>query len=239
MALKAVILDVDGTLIDSNDAHAQAWVDAGKEFGYDIPFDRVRWLIGMGGDHVLPKLTGLEEESKQGQHILDCRGEIFRQRYLSSLAPFPQVRELLERIEADGYRMVVASSASKDDLHALLEQAGVADLLEKTTSADDAERSKPAPDIVEAALARAACAPDEALMIGDTPYDVKAATHAGVQTLAVRCGGWSDEDLHGAIQIFDAPAELYLRYTDSVLGEVGKKLYWRPLMNGKVSQAGS
>lgn len=227
MAIKAVILDVDGTLIDSNDAHAQAWVDVGKEFGYEIAFDEVRRLIGMGGDHVLPKLTGLEEKTEEGQRILDRRGEIFRDRYLPSLAAFPYARELLERIAGDGYQMVVASSASKDDLHALLEQAGVADLLDEATSADDAERSKPAPDIVEAALQRAGCAPDEALMVGDTPYDVKAATHAGVQTLALRCGGWSDEELRGAVQIFDAPAELFLRYTDSVLGEVGQRLYLR------------
>jgi HAD superfamily hydrolase (TIGR01509 family) len=225
MDVKAVILDVDGTLIDSNDAHAQAWVDVGKEFGYEITFERVRSLIGMGGDHVLPELTGLEEESEQGKRILDRRGEIFRKRYLPSLAPFPYARELLERIDSDGYRMIVASSASKDDLHGLLEQAGVADLLDGATSSDDAEKSKPAPDIVEAALERAGCAPDEALMIGDTPYDVKAATHAGVRTLALRCGGWDDEHLAGAVQIFDAPAELFLRYTDSVLGEVGKKLY--------------
>lgn len=225
MDVKAVILDVDGTLIDSNDAHAQAWVDVGEEFGYPITFDRVRWLIGMGGDHVLPELTGLEEGSEQGKRILDRRGEIFRKRYLPSLAPFPSVRELLERIDRDGYRMIVATSASKDDLHGLLEKAGVADLLDGATSSDDAENSKPAPDIVEAALERAGCAPDEALMIGDTPYDVKAASRAGVRTLALRCGGWGDQDLAGAVQIFDAPAELFLRYSDSVLGEVGKKLY--------------
>ena len=227
MDLKTVILDVDGTLIDSNDAHAQAWVDVGREFGYDITFDRVRSLIGMGGDHVLPELTGLEEESEQGKRILDRRGKIFRSQYLPALAPFPYVRELLDRIRGDGYRMVVATSASEDDLHALLEQAGVADLLDNATSSGDAENSKPAPDIIEAALARTGFAADEAVMIGDTPYDVKAAHRAGVQTIALRCGGWDDSDLEGALQIFDAPAELYLRYSDSVLGDVGQKLYWR------------
>ncbi len=93
--IAVVLLDVDGTLIDSNDAHAQSWVDVGTEFGYDISFDEVRRLIGMGGDNVLPRLTGLQEESAAGERILERRGEIFRGKYLPLLSPFPRTRELL------------------------------------------------------------------------------------------------------------------------------------------------
>ncbi len=154
MASKAnvVVLDIDGTLIDSNDAHAQAWVDVGREFGREIDFDHVRRLIGMGGDKVLPEVTGLEEETDEGQRIKERRGEIFRERYLPTLKPFPDARALLERLRDDGYALVVATSASKEDMDPLLEQAGIHDLIGKKTSSSDAEESKPDPDIVQAEL---------------------------------------------------------------------------------------
>ena len=152
--IAVVLLDVDGTLIDSNNAHAQSWVDVGTEFGFDISFDEVRRLIGMGGDKVLPRLTGLQEESTAGERILERRGEIFRGKYLPVLSPFPRTRELLKRMRADGFELVVASSAGKKDLEALLKQAGIADLLATKTSSD--ERSiRSDPDIVIAALRRA------------------------------------------------------------------------------------
>src|SRR5688572_17155398 len=152
---KAVLLDIDGTLIDSNDAHAQAWVDTGKEFGHDIKYDHVRWLIGMGGDKVLPEVTGLEEESEEGKKILERRGEVFRSKYLPQLKPFDGTRELLEAMSNDGLKLVVATSAGEKDLSALLKQAGIEDLIDKAANSDDAEESKPAPDIVEAAMDRA------------------------------------------------------------------------------------
>jgi HAD superfamily hydrolase (TIGR01509 family) len=213
--LKAVILDVDGTLIDSNDAHAHAWVDAGAEFGHEIAFGEVRRLIGMGGDKVLPAVTGLEEESEEGERIKERRGEIFRSRYLAQLQAFPRARELLERFRADGLALVVASSASKDDLGKLLKQAGIADLIEAKADSDDAEESKPDPDIVRAALDGAGCAPGEAVMLGDTPYDVEASRRAGVPCVALRCGGWGDADLADAVAIYDDPADLLARYDQS------------------------
>jgi HAD superfamily hydrolase (TIGR01509 family) len=213
--IKAVILDVDGTLIDSNDAHAAAWVDACREFGFEVDFDHVRRLIGKGGDKVLPELTGLEEDSEQGERITERRGEVFRERYLHTLKPFPQARELLERMKGDGLMLVVASSASKDDLGKLLDQAGVHDLIEEKTSSSDAEESKPDPDIVQAALKSADAQPDEAVMLGDTPYDVESAGRAGVACVAVRCGGWNDEDLADAVAIYDDPADLLRSYDRS------------------------
>lgn len=215
----AVLLDVDGTLIDSNDAHAQAWVDTGREFGYEIPFDRVRWLVGMGGDKVLPELTGLQEKSEEGARVLKRRGEIFRREYLPKLKPFPHAHELLERFADDGYKLVVATSASEEDLDALLEQGGFADIIRKATSSDDADESKPAPDIVQAALKKAGVSAGNAIMLGDTPYDVAAAGRAGVVVVALRCGGWQDEDLHGAASIYDDPADLLTRYSMSIFGK--------------------
>ena len=214
--LRAVLLDVDGTLIDSNDAHAQSWVDVGEEFGYPIVFEDVRLLIGMGGDKVLPQLTGLSEESERGAEVLERRGEIFRKQYLPNLSAFPLTRELLERLIADGYELVIASSASDDDLNALLKQAGIADLISRKASADDAEDSKPDPDIIQAALKKAGCGPESAVMIGDTPYDIMASQQAGLAVIALRCGGWEDQALAGAMAIYDAPAHLLDLYDQTV-----------------------
>ena len=212
---RAVLLDVDGTLIDSNDAHAHAWVDAAAEFGYAVSFGQVRRLIGMGGDKVIPELTGLSEDDPRGAELKERRGKIFRKRYLPSLRAFPGARELLERFREDGLDIVVASSASRDDLDALLKQAGIRDLIEEKTSSSDAERSKPDPDIVVAALESAGCGADQAIMLGDTPYDVQASMRAGVACVGLRCGGWVDEGLRGAVALYDDPEDLLRRYAES------------------------
>ncbi|HEX2081673.1 MAG TPA: HAD family hydrolase [Longimicrobium sp.] len=212
---KVALLDVDGTLIDSNDEHAQAWVDVGREFGFDIGFHHVRRLIGMGGDKVLPAVTGLQEDDPLGERIKERRGEIFRGAYLPTLKPFPSARELLERLRDDGYTLVVATSASKEDMDGLLKQAGIRDLIEEKTSSGDADESKPDPDIVQAALKAADARPEEAIMLGDTPYDVEASGRAGVRCVALRCGGWDGGDLGGAVAVYDDPADLLARYAES------------------------
>lgn len=210
-----VVLDIDGTLIDSNDAHAHAWVEVGREFGREIDYDQVRRLIGMGGDKVLPQVAGLEEDTDEGQRIKKRRGEIFRERYLPELQAFPQARDLLRRFRDDGYTLAVATSASKEDMDALLEQGGLADLIEERTSSSDAEESKPDPDIVQAALKSADARPDAAIMLGDTPYDVQASGRAGVRCVALRCGGWGDAELGDAVAVYDDPADLLARYDQS------------------------
>jgi HAD superfamily hydrolase (TIGR01509 family) len=215
--VRAVLLDVDGTLIDSNDAHARAWVDVGREFGREIAFDEVRWLIGMGGDKVLPRLTGLEEGSDEGARMLDRRGEIFRERYLPQLGAFPGVAELVDRLRQDGRKLVIATSASEEDLEALLKQAGLESLLEKATNSDDAEESKPDPDILQAALAKTKEDPRHVIMLGDTPYDVEAARRAGLRAVAVECGGWTAAELEDADEVWPDPAALLKAYDRSLL----------------------
>lgn len=219
--LRAVILDVDGTLIDSNSAHARAYVDAGNELGYDIEFEKVRRLIGMGGDKLLPRAVGLEEESEEGRRLADRKKEIFHERYLPTLAATPGARQLLHRLRDDGMKLVVATSAEKEEMRGLLEQAGIADLIQDATSASDAEESKPDPDIVEAALEQTGFPAEQVVMLGDTPYDVEAAERAGVRIVAVRTGGWDDEELRGAIAVYRDPAELLERFDESPLGRVG------------------
>ena len=174
----------------------------------------------MGGDLLLPTIdASLSSDDDPGKAMASRRGEIFKERFLPSLAPTRGARALVERIDRDGLLCVVASSSSAGELEALLDVAGIASLVDRRTTADDANTSKPAPDIVTAALRKAGVSADEALMLGDTPYDVEAATKAGVRTIALRCGGWSDERLAGAIAIYDDPADVLARYAESPLGQ--------------------
>jgi HAD superfamily hydrolase (TIGR01549 family) len=221
--IRGVILDVDGTLVDSNDAHARAWVEALAEAGIRVPFERVRPLIGMGGDKLLPEVSGISEETEEGKRIGERRAEIFKERYLPELKAFPKTKELLRHMRARGLKLVVASSAKEDELKSLLKLAGADDLIEEKTSSDDAENSKPDPDIIKAALDAAKLSADEVVMIGDTPYDVESASRAGVRVIGVRSGGWKDGDLRGAIAIYDGPADLLENYESSPLVDEGVK----------------
>ena len=213
-----VILDVDGTLVDSNDAHARAWIDAFSEFGITVAYDHVRRSIGMGGDKLMPEVSGIEESSSIGEQIASRRADIFKERYLPELRGFPGTRALIERFKADGKDLAIASSAKEDELDPLLERAGVSDLIPKRTSSDDAENSKPDPDIVIAALKQAKADPQRTVMIGDTPYDVVAAKRAGIDIVGFECGGWTREALAGAVEVYRDPADLLERYESSVFG---------------------
>ncbi len=215
MQIRAVLLDVDGTLVNSNDAHARAWVDAFAEFGRVVPFERVRPLIGKGGDKLMPEVTGVDSESDEGKRIDARRSSIFKERYLPKLEPFPRAKQLLERMRASGLTLVVATSAKKEEMEPLLEICGASKLVSGRTSSDDAENSKPDGDIVAAALARAKVATGEALMLGDTPYDIEAATRVGVGTVALRSGGWEDVALEGAVAIYADASDLLKRYESS------------------------
>lgn len=207
--LKGVLLDIDGTLLDSNDAHAAAFTRAFAEHGLDIPFDHVRPLVGMGSDKLIPSLTGFEHDTRDGKAIVERKKGIFEARYLSRLEPTPGARALLQRLLADGLTLVVATSAGGDEMKGLLEQAGVQDLIHDATSSGDVENSKPDPDVIGAAIKKSKLKPAELLMLGDTPYDIEAAAKAGVATIALRCGGWWDDDaLEAAIAIYDDPADL-------------------------------
>lgn len=215
---RGVILDIDGTLIDSNDAHTWAWQKSLAQHGHDVPFDQIRHLIGMGGDNLLPELISVEKDSPEGKPMSEGWNEIFREQYLPHIRAFPQTRELVQQMHDAGLKIVVATSAQGEMVEQLLDIAGVKELVEEWTSASDAESSKPDPDIIEAALDNLGLAPDEVVMIGDTPYDIEAAAKANVGVIALRCGGFTDEELAGAIEIYDAPADLLARYQSSPLG---------------------
>ena len=220
MAIRGMLLDNDGTLVLSNDAHAMAWREALAEHGYDVSYDKLRGLLGMGGDKVLPEVApGLTDTEGIGQTITARRKEIFLERYAADLPPAPGARALVERLQAEGLKVVIASSAQPDELEALLTRARVDDLLPERITAQDAAASKPAPDIVAVALERIGLPAEAVLMVGDTPYDIEAAGKVGVGVIAVRCGGFSDDRLAGARAIYDDPADLLAQYETSPLSQ--------------------
>src|SRR5438270_9863596 len=170
----------------------------------------------MGGDKLVAALTGLDVKEGKGKELTSKRTKLFRREYLPSLCATVGARELVTRMKEEGLKLVIATSAKDDELGALLEQAGVNDLIHRRTTSDDADESKPDPDIVHAALARGELAPGEVLMLGDTPYDVEAAERAGVASIAFRCGGWwADDALGGALAIYNNPSDLVREYARS------------------------
>lgn len=213
--IRGVILDVDGTLIDSNDAHAHAFERAFEDLAYSIAYPEIRRLIGRGGKEIIKKLAGLDDDSEESKAIRDKQGEYFRKDYLPQLQAFPKAKELLIRMKAEGLKLVVGSSANEKDLGLLLEKIGITNLLDDTTSSSDVERAKPCPDILEVSLKKMKLSASNVLMLGDTPYDIEAARRADVGAVALRCGGWSEKDLSAAVAIYDDPKDLWTRFDSS------------------------
>ncbi len=214
--LRAVLFDIDGTLLDSNDAHAHAWLDALRGVGKSIPFEQIRDRIGKGGDKLLLEVAEIDVDSEEGKTVTTSRSAIFKALYLSDLAPLRGGRALVGRVRARGMSAVTVTSASKADIADLLREAAVPDLMDLIVTSDDADHSKPDPDLIEVALSKLGIAPHEAIMIGDTPYDITAAKRAKVPCIAVRSGGWSDKDLKGAVHIYDGPADVLAHFEDAL-----------------------
>jgi HAD superfamily hydrolase (TIGR01509 family) len=210
-----IIFDVDGTLVDSNHQHAMAWLEAFQAAGLDVAYHRIRRLIGKGSDKLFPELTGESLDSPEGKAISEDCKRIFKQKYLPQIRAFDQADALVRRLRQSGLKLAVASSARREDLEALLKIAGSPELLETSTTSKEADRSKPDPDIVAAALEKLGTPPDETIMIGDTPYDIESATRAGVGVIAFRCGGWGDDHLQRALAIYDDPADLLAHFDRS------------------------
>ena len=216
--IKAVIFDVDGTLVDSVDLHARAWQDALADFKHDIAFQAIRKQIGKGGDQLMPVFLSPEEIEAVGETLQKHRSTILKTKYLDRIAAFPQVRALFQKLIADGKQVALASSAKQDELEHYKKVAEIADLVDAQTSSDDAERSKPHPDIFQAAIKRIeGVEADGMLVIGDTPYDAEAAAKAGLRTIGMLCGGFPEASLReaGCIAIYRDPADLLANYASS------------------------
>lgn len=208
----AVILDLDGTLVDSNDAHARAWVHAFADEGFHLSFEEVRPLIGMGGDQLVPRLTGVSPGSEAYRQLSDAWKNHFQRGELPTVRAQPGARELVEELRRRGLDLIIGTSGDEAVVEALLMRADVADLVPQRTTASDVEDSKPAPDIVKAALEKLGRKADEVLMLGDTPYDIESAGRSGVRTVALRCGG--DTRLDGAVGVYNDPLDLLNHLSD-------------------------
>jgi HAD superfamily hydrolase (TIGR01509 family) len=217
---RAVLFDVDGTLVDSVDLHARAWREALAQFGKDVPLEDVRHQIGKGGDQLLPVFLSEDELARFGAELDRFRGELWRREYMPRVRPLPEARELVLRARREGKRVALASSGKEDEVAANRKLLGLDEaLLDAATTSDDAERSKPHPDVFEAALAATGVDPLRAIAVGDSPWDAISARRAGVRTIGLLSGGFAEADLRdaGCVAIYRDPADLLARWDASPL----------------------
>ncbi|HET9598646.1 MAG TPA: HAD family hydrolase [Anaeromyxobacteraceae bacterium] len=216
---RAVLFDIDGTLIDSVDLHAQAWQEALARFGKEVEYQAIRSQIGKGGDQLLPVFLSEEERERFGEELEEHRASLYQRRYLPLARPFPEARELLARLKQSGVLVGLASSCRRTELGYYLRMVGGAKLVDAATTSDDADRSKPFPDVFEACLDRLGLEPGEAVAVGDSPFDAEAAGRAGVATVGVLCGGFEERTLRaaGCVAVYADPAELLARLPQTPL----------------------
>ena len=214
---KAVIFDVDGTLVDTVDLHTQAWVEAFKQEGYDLSYDELRQQIGKGGEKIVADFLSPEEVEKVGENITEFRKEFYQDKLISQARPFDRVRELFERLKQDEIKIVLASSARPGSLDYYQEILNIKDLIDGATSTQDVEESKPAPDVFVAALEKLkGVETSDVIVVGDSPYDAQAANKVDLRTVGVLCGGFSEETLKesGCIAIYKNPADILEKYQE-------------------------
>jgi HAD superfamily hydrolase (TIGR01509 family) len=216
----AVLFDVDGTLVDSVDLHARAWREAFARFGKEVALEDVRRQVGKGGDQLIPVFLSEAEQARDGEAVDRFRAELWRREYMPEVPPLPMARELVLRVKRDGKKVALASSGKEDEVAWNRRLLGLdGSILEAATTSDDAERSKPHPDIFEAALAATRVPPERAMAVGDSPWDALSARRAGIRTVGVLSGGFAEADLRdaGCIAIYRDPADLLARYDGSPL----------------------
>jgi len=217
---EAIIFDLDGTIVDSNELHVAAWDEAFRHFGKHFSIDELRRQIGKGSDQYLPEFLSPDELRKLGKPIDEYRSALFRKKYLPQVKPFPKVRSLFERIRANGKRIALATSSHQDEVKTYTKLANIDGLFHCQTTADDADESKPAPDVFRAALSKLKISANRAITVGDTQFDVEAGKKIGLQTIGVLCGRAADEETFrkaGAIAVFKDLADLLTNYDTSPL----------------------
>jgi HAD superfamily hydrolase (TIGR01509 family) len=206
---RVAILDVDGTLVDTNYHHAIAWFRAFRRHFLTLEVWRIHRHIGMGGDQLVAALAGDEVEERLGDSIRDAESELYRE-LIGEVQAMEGSRQLIEDLKDAGNAVVLASSAKEWEVQHYLELLGAAEMVDAWTTSDDVERTKPEPDLVRAAMEKIGGRPEEAMLIGDTVWDVEAAHRAGVEALAVLTGGFSEQELSdaGARDVFTSVEEL-------------------------------
>ena len=207
--MPAAILDIDGTLIDTNYQHAVAWYRAFRRHDITLPVWEIHRHIGMGGDQLVAALTDDETEEEKGDAIRDAEKTLYTE-LIDEVEPFEGSRELIEDLKSRGHTVVLASSAKEEEVEHYLDLLDARELADGWTTSADVDATKPEPDLVKAALDEASADADDATMIGDTPWDIKAAKKAGVGTIAVLTGGFGEDELRdaGAIAVYESVAAL-------------------------------
>ena len=218
-AVAGVIFDVDGTLVDSVDLHARSWQRVLAKWGHDVPFETVRSQIGKGGDQLMPVFLSPEEVERDGEAIEKERGALFKAEYLDQVRPFPGVADLLRALLDRGLKVALGSSGKEEEVEHHKRLLGIDGMDVAQTTSEDAERSKPHPDIFRAALDKLRLPAGGVMAVGDTPYDAAAAVRAGITPVGVLCGGFAAGDLTkaGCVALYRDPADLLARLDGSPL----------------------
>jgi HAD superfamily hydrolase (TIGR01509 family) len=214
-----LLTDIDGTLVDSNALHAEAWRRTFEHFGIQLGLDQAWRQIGKGADQVIPMFVPEADRKRLEEPIKAFRKEIFHRDYMSRMVAFPQARELLLHVRQSGIKIALATSSEKEDLATYGKLVGMDDLVEEASSSADAKASKPEPDIFAAALKKMKMRPEQAVALGDTPWDVEAAGKLGIPVIGLTSGGWKADDLRaaGCVETWQDPADLLLHFDDSAL----------------------
>jgi HAD superfamily hydrolase (TIGR01509 family) len=219
MMVEVLLSDIDGTLVDSNALHAEAWRRTFEHFGIQVGLDEAWSQIGKGGDKLIPVFVKEADRDRLGKQIEALRKDIFHRDYMPRIVSFPKSRELLAKVKANGTRIVLATSSEKEDVATYKRIVGMEDLVDETASGSDAKESKPEPDVFAAALDKIGLRAGQAIALGDTPYDARAAGKIGIRVIGLTCGGWKRDDLReaGCIEVYQDPADLLLHFADSPL----------------------
>jgi phosphoglycolate phosphatase-like HAD superfamily hydrolase len=218
--IRAVIFDLDGTLVDSNELHVEAWDRAFRHFGRVFSREALRQQVGKGADQYMPAFLTPEEIKSFGKKLDEYRSELFKEEYLPRVRAFPKVRELFVRVKDDGRKIALATSGKEQELLVYKKIAQIEDLVDCEMTADDADHSKPAPDLFASSLRKLGdVEAKDVIAVGDTPYDPQAAGKIGIRTIGLLCGGFKEADLRagGAEEIYRDPEDLLNHYPMSAL----------------------
>jgi HAD superfamily hydrolase (TIGR01549 family) len=226
---KAVIFDIDGTLIDSVDCHIEAWKRAFARFGKEASNEDIRHEIGKGTDDMLPVFFSREDLDRFRPDLEKYRGELFKREYLPSLKAFPHVRDLFERIKQDDIKILLGSTAKGEEIAIYKEIARIEDLVDCVVCSEEVKQSKPHRDICAVALDKLGLPPQQVIAIGDTAYDVESACKMNVCSIGFLCGGGTKDELQraGCIAVYDNPADLFDRYDGSPLSPASQNAEWK------------
>lgn len=219
--VKVLLSDIDGTLVDSNAMHAEAWRRTFEHFGVQVSMAEAWSQIGKGGDKLIPVFVREADRDRLQKEMEKYRKEIFHRDYMARIVSFPRARDLLAAVKEGGIKIVLATSSDEEDVATYKRIIGIEDLIDEESSASDAKESKPEPDIFSVALKKAGVSADRAIALGDTPYDAQAAGKIGIRVVGLTCGGWKRDDLldAGCMEVYQDPADLLLHLQDSRLAE--------------------